>query len=185
MLRQVGLLSAIIVGGVGCALTALAQSAPNTLEDARKTFIQAYDTRDYPLFCSVLDKDVAFRGALDPARWTFTADEVIKRFRAPCTCTEYQLDPKCGTSTHVSIEAHLGPFTIVNTNLVLTPAAPPATDNDQDISKATYAMDVGNFLMAPKANSDGVLTAGHYELFWVRVQDRWKLKHIDMKKSGN
>jgi len=55
----------------------------------------------------------------------------------------------------------------------------------QQTAKATYAMDIGDFLMAPKANSDGVLTAGRYELFWVKVQDRWKLKHIDMKKSGN
>lgn len=126
--------------------------------------MQAYDTRDYPLLCSVLDKDVAFRGALDPTWWTFSADEVIKRFRAPCTCTQYQADRQCGSSSQVSIEARIRPITIINTDLVLTPTAPLAY-NKPNIASSTYAMDAGYFEMIAKPNTHGVRTAGQYELF--------------------
>jgi hypothetical protein len=170
------LAAAMFVGGVGTAMAA------DVLDTARQAFAEAYDTQNYPKFCAVLDKDAAFRGAL-VNYWTFTADQIIKRFKAPCTCTEYANNPKCGAG-RINV-MKVTPFTIGSTTIELKPAAPAIETNSRSPGDPRYAMDAGAFDMLRKTNTTGVTTTGHYVILWIKDGNDWKIKHMDMTKAGN
>jgi hypothetical protein len=157
-------------------------TAADFLDAARQTFVHAYDTQDYPKFCSVLDQNAVFRGALSNT-WTFTADAIIKRFKAPCTCTEYAKNPKCTAGAEQAL--NVTPFTIGSTTITLGPAAPAIGSNSSAPADSIYAMDSGAFEMLKKPGGTGVTTTGTYVILWIKDGNEWKIKHMDMTKAGN
>ncbi len=164
----------MLVAGVGKALAA------DFLDQARHTFEDAYNTQNYPEFCSMIDPNAAYRGAL-LNQWTFTADQIVKRFKAPCTCTEYATNPKCGLTETL----HVTPMTIGPTTLVLAPAAPATGTNSNSPGDSSYAMDSGIFTMQAKPGKNGVTTTGSYVILWIHDGSDWKIMHMDMTKTGN
>jgi hypothetical protein len=170
------LAAVMLVGGVGTAMAA------DFLDTARQAFAEAYDMQDYPKFCAVLDKDAAFRGAL-VNQWTFTADQIIKRFKAPCTCTEYAKNPKCRADRTQPMK--VTPFTIGSTTIALTPASPAVGSNSNSPADSNYAMDSGAFEMLKKPGGNGVTTTGRYVILWIKDGNDWKIMHMDLTKTGN
>jgi hypothetical protein len=46
-------------------------------------------------------------------------------------------------------------------------------------------MDSGVFEMIKKPGSNGVNTTGTYVILWIHDGQEWKIKHMDMTKTGN
>src|SRR5437764_9099445 len=48
------------------------------LKAPRDAFAKAYTQMDYAGICAILHPDASFRGSLNPAHWSHTADNIVK-----------------------------------------------------------------------------------------------------------
>jgi hypothetical protein len=153
---------------------AIAQPAPDGLSELRRQFIEAYNKADYPALCALLHPEASFRGKINPARWTHTADRIItERWLSSETCSA--LRPGLSARSRAT---ELNIASVGQSDLDLEPAQAVAFSRDD-----SYVLDQGRFRMLAKPGSSLPTFMGDYVILWKRDGQTLKLKHIDMSPA--